>query len=142
MKLLANVLNVIHVVGMDEYVVKQEYVRLHLVMSTVLIKVQNKSQMVEMFEAFRAYAEVLDIRTMTTATGVVKPIRWNEDVPMFTGTVEVEANHMMAKANNEDDQYWIKVHKKGDGVMITNKHDWSDPEALEQGKAFLNGRTA
>ena len=137
MKLLANVLNVIHVVGMDEYVVKQSYVRLPLVMSTVLIKVQSKSQMVEMWEAFRAYAEVLDICTMKTSTGVLHPIRSN-----YSGTVEVEANHMMAKANNEDDQYWIRVHKKGDGVMITNKHDWSDPKALEQGKAFLNGRTA
>ena len=135
MKLLEKVINVINVCGLAEWAKEVRYVRDHMVMSTVYVQVRTRKQMEEMCKAFCAYADFLDISSMTTETGVQKPIHWNHH-----GLAEV-SEYVAMGPSVEDDQYFCKVHLHGDGTMIQRKHDWSDPEALKQGKAFLSDVT-
>ena len=132
MKLLKRVLNVIGVCGLDEMAKEIRFHRDHLQWSGVYIELRTKADMLEMYDALKAYGKVIGIQRCETETGVRSML--NEDCQDVKLSQQQHYGSSVA-----DDRYYVNIHKKGDGMMISNKHDWSRPEALEQGKTFLTG---
>ena len=133
MKLLSNILNVINVCGLDEMAKEIKFHREHLQWSAVHIELRTKADMLEMYDALKAYGKVIGIQRCETETGVMSTLnKWCHDVKLS------QKHHYGPKV--EDDKYWVIVHKKGDGVMIQEKFDWSEKEALKQGLEFLTRR--